>query len=119
MIYMRKHIIFFVTAGVIMLLLPFVLVKFVSSESMMIICLLLLFGINPIYSVISGIFSGGNIREFFYVPIETAVLFILGAFLFFGMDKSAFIGYAAVYLVIGGIAMVVAGVVSRSRNGRC
>lgn len=94
-------------SAAIMLLLPWGAVTFVKSNAGMAVTLLLFFVINPIYALIAGAFAGKSIKSLWSVPFLVAILFLLGAWIFFDMGESAFAIYAGVYLVIGIVAMLV------------
>lgn len=94
-------------SAAIMLLLPWAAVTFVSSNAGMAVTLLLFFVINPIYAVAAGVFAGKDIRRLWSMPVIAALLFLLGAWMFFDMGEGAFVIYAGVYLVIGIVSMLV------------
>jgi hypothetical protein len=41
------------------------------------------------------------------MPIISAVLFLLGSWIFFGMGEKAFIMYAGIYMILGVAAMII------------
>lgn len=86
---------------IIMILLPWLTVTFVKGDAGMPVCFLLFYVLNPIYSIIIGIFAGKNIKEMWSMPIISVILFLVGTWIFFDMGESAFFIYAALYLVIG------------------
>ncbi len=65
------------------------------------------FAVNPLYSVINGAFAGKDVKHLWSLPVISAVLFLIGTWIFFDMGETAFILYAAVYLVIGIMAMLI------------
>ena len=73
----------------------------------MAVCFLLFFAVNPLYSVIIGAFAGKDIRHLWSLPAISAVLFLIGTWIFFDMGETAFILYAAVYLALGIAAMLI------------
>ena len=46
-------------------------------------------------------------KHLWSLPVISAVLFLIGTWIFFDMGETAFILYAAVYLVIGIMAMLI------------
>lgn len=94
-------------SAVVMLVLPGLAVNFIKSDAGMAVCFLLFFGVNPIYSILAGVFAGRRMNAMWGLPIITAVLFLLGAWIFFDMGEQAFILYGTVYLVLGVIALLV------------
>ena len=105
---MKQSIILWMAASaVVMLAFPWIAVTFVKGDTGMAICFLLFFAVNPLYSVIIGAFAGKDIRHLWSLPVISAVLFLIGTWIFFDMGESAFILYAAVYLVLGIAAMLI------------
>lgn len=93
-------------SAAVMLLLPWAAVTFAQSDAGMAVTLLLFFAIDPIYSIISGIFTGKHIKELWSLPVMAAVLFLLGAWISFDPGEGAFVIYAGIYLVIGIVSML-------------
>ena len=73
----------------------------------MAVCFLLFFAVNPLYSVLIGVFAGKDVKHLWSLPVISAVLFLIGTWIFFDMGETAFILYAAVYLIIGIMAMLI------------
>lgn len=103
-------------SAVIMLVLPWSAVTFLKSDAGMVSVILLFFGVDPIYSVISGIFAGRDIRHLWFLPVISAAFFLTGAWIFFDSGEMAFILYAVVYLMIGILAMIISGLTSMFIN---
>ena len=105
---MKKDIILWLAAStVVTLAFPWLAVTFVKGDAGMAVCFLLFFAVNPLYSVIIGAFAGKDVKHLWSLPVISAVLFLIGTWLFFNMGETAFILYAAVYLVIGIMAMLI------------
>ena len=105
---MKKDIILWLAASaVVMLAFPWLAVTFVKGDAGMAVCFLLFFAVNPLYSVIIGAFAGKDVKHLWSLPVISAVLFLIGTWIFFDMGETAFILYAAVYLVIGIMAMLI------------
>ncbi len=105
---MKKNIILWLAASaVVMLAFPWLAVTFVKGDAGMAVCFLLFFAVNPLYSVINGAFAGKDVKHLWSLPVISAVLFLIGTWIFFDMGEIAFILYAAVYLVIGIMAMLI------------
>ena len=100
-------IIWFAVSAVLMLALPWLAVTFVKGDAGMAVCFLLFFAVNPIYCVIAGTFAGKDMRQLWSLPLVSAALFLVGTWIFFDMGETAFILYAAVYLVLGIAAMII------------
>ena len=105
---MKKNIILWLAASaLVMLAFPWLAVTFVRGDAGMAVCFLLFFAVNPLYSVLIGAFAGKDVKHLWSLPVISAVLFLTGAWIFFDMGETAFILYAAVYLVIGIMAMLI------------
>ena len=105
---MKKNIILWMAASaVVMLAFPWLAVTFVKGDAGMAVCFLLFFAVNPLYSVIIGAFAGKDVKHLWSLPVISAVLFLIGTWIFFDMGETAFILYAAVYLIIGIMAMLI------------
>lgn len=105
---MKQNIILWLAASaVVMLVFPWLAVTFVNGDAGMAVCFLLFFAVNPIYSVIIGAFAGKDIRHLWSLPFISAVLFLIGTWIFFDMGEMAFILYTVVYLAIGIVAMLI------------
>ncbi len=105
---MKKNIILWLVASaVVMLAFPWLAVTFVKGDAGMAVCFLLFFAVNPLYSMIIGAFAGKDVKHLWSLPVISAVLFLIGTWIFFDMGETAFILYAAVYLVIGIMAMLI------------
>ena len=106
--HMKKNIILWMAASaVVMLAFPWLAVTFVKGDAGMAVCFLLFFAVNPLYSVINGAYAGKDVKYLWSLPVISAVLFLIGTWIFFDMGETAFILYAAVYLVIGIMAMLI------------
>ena len=109
----KKYIMWFILSAFVMLLLPWAAVTFVKGDAGMAACFLLFFAVNPIYSVVIGIFAGRNFKEMWSLPVISAVLFLLGTWIFFDMGERAFLMYAGIYLIIGIVVMLVSALISK------
>ena len=106
--YVKKNIILWMAASaVVMLAFPWLAATFIKGDAGMAVCFLLFFAVNPLYSVLAGAFAGKDIRRLWSLPVISAALFLIGTWIFFDMGESAFILYAAVYLVLGIAAMLI------------
>ncbi len=103
----NNFILWVIVSMVIMLILPWLAISYVNSDAGMAVCFILFFAINPIYSVIMGIFAGKNRKKLWGMPVVSAVLFLLGSWIFFGMGEKAFLIYAGIYLILGITAMMI------------
>lgn len=86
---------------------PWMVVTFVKGDSGMAVCFLLFYAFNPICSVTVGAVAGKDVKHLWSLPVILAVLFLCGTWIFFEMGETAFMLYAAVYLVLGIAAMLI------------
>lgn len=113
---MKKYFISWtVASAVIMLVLPWLASAFVKGDVGMAVCFLLFFAVNPLYSVLVGIFAGKWIKALWSLPVISALLFLLGTWAFFDMGERAFLLYAGVYLVLGMLSMLISALVQKRR----
>jgi hypothetical protein len=105
---MKKIIIFWlVISAAVMLALPWLTVTFVKGDAGMAVCFLLFFSVDPLYSMITGVYAGKDVRHLWSLPVISAALFLTGTWIFFQMGEPAFVLYAAVFLALGTAAMLI------------
>ncbi len=97
----------------VMFILPFGVAKLASECAGMALCMLLFLVIDPIYSIILGVIAGRNIKTLWNLPIISAIAFLAGTWIFFDIHEPWFIVYAATYLCIGIVAMLVTNYIKR------
>ena len=102
----KRNTILLLISALVALLLPWLAVTFVKGDDGMMANFLLFFVVNPIASVLLGVFSGGNFRMAWFQPLLFAALFLLGAWVFFAVTETAFVIYAAFYLLLGYVGML-------------
>lgn len=104
-------------SAVVMLVIPWAAATFVKGDAGMAVCFLLFFAINPIHSVAIGSFAGKEMKRLWSLPVISAVLFLCGTWIFFDMGETAFILYAAAYLVLGIVAMLISMCIRKKVQG--
>lgn len=115
---MKKNIILWLAvSAAVMLALPWLAAAFVKGDAGMAVCFLLFYAVNPVYSVIIGVFAGRDIRHLWSLPVISAALFLIGSWIFFDMGETAFILYALFYLVFGTAAMLTAAFIGKKAQG--
>lgn len=112
---MKKLIIWTLLAMFLMIGCPFLAVEFAGSAGMA-VCFILFFAINPVFSVVCGVFAGKDIKRLWSLPIITAGLFLVGVWTFFEMGEIAFLWYCGCYLMIGIIAMLISAFVNKRKK---
>lgn len=113
----KKNLICILISSAVTLLLPFLAVRLVRSDVGMAVCFVLFFAINPLMSLLIGMFAGRHLKLSWYLPFLCSALFLAGAWLVFDMGEPAFLLYAAIYLIIGILAMAATALLRR-RNMR-
>lgn len=109
----KKYIMWLFLSAFVMLLLPWAAVTLVKGDAGMAACFLLFFAVNPLYSIVIGIFAGRNFKEMWSLPVISSILFLLGTWIFFDMGERAFLMYAGIYLIIGIVVMFVSALISK------
>ncbi|KAI4445932.1 hypothetical protein C823_000449 [Eubacterium plexicaudatum ASF492] len=111
---MKKNIILWLAvSAVVMLALPWIAVTFVKGDAGMAACFVLFFALNPLYSVILGVFAGKDVKHLWSLPVISAVLFLIGTWIFFDMGEMAFVLYAVVYLALGIVTMLISMIIRK------
>ena len=111
---MKKNIILWLAvSAVVMLALPWIAVTFVKGDAGMAACFVLFFALNPLYSVILGVFAGKDVKHLWSLPVISAVLFLIGTWIFFDMGETAFVLYAVVYLALGIVTMLISMIIRK------
>ncbi len=105
----------FVIAAVLMLGAPWCAVTF-FSETRMGIYFILFFAVNPLFSVIAGIFAGLEIRKMWSVPVMVSGLFVLGTWIFFELGEIAFLLYGGIYLIVGFATMILVSLIKKYKQ---
>lgn len=102
-----KTIISSIVTMILVLFLPlFLAVQFASASAGMAVCLLLFYVVNPVFSVVLGIYSGLNIKKLCYMPSFFSFLYILSVYIVLDTKDSAFLFYAGAYFLFGTTAML-------------
>ena len=82
----------------------------------MAICFVLFFALNPIYAICVGAAAGRDGRKLWALPVITALLFLIGTWLFFDWREKAFVLYALIYLFLGIAAMLISMFIKKKRK---
>lgn len=90
-----------------MLAIPWAAVEFASPDAGMALSIMMLFVIDPLAAIAVGALSAD--RRMWFMPVVGSAAYIAGAYLFIGARQmdAAFWAYAAVYLALGFIAMLI------------
>ncbi len=110
-----KILVWLLLCVVFMIMVPWLAVSFLKGDAGMAVCFFLFYALYPLFATILGMVSGRNIRRMWFMPFIAAILFLIGAWIFFDINELAFIMYAGIYLIIGIIVMLLS-VVVRKKN---
>ena len=111
---MKKVVFWILVSALVMLILPWLAVSFVKGDNGMVVCFILFYLGNPIYSILAGVYAGKDRKELWIIPVITAVLFLAGAWSIFDKNETVFVLYALIYLLLGIAAMFVSGLKKKS-----
>lgn len=113
---MSKMIRWLIASALIMFALPWSVVTFIKSDAGMAVCFILFFAVNPVFSVVLGILAGKDIKHLWSLPLISALLFLAGTWTFFEFRETAFLLYAAIYLILGASAMLISVFVKKKKE---
>lgn len=109
----------FIWTGVSVVLLvglPWFIVTAIHSDAAMAACFLLFYAIDPVLAIAAGMFAGKDTRRLWFLPILIPLLFLLGTWLCFAPPDPVFVGYAFVYVLLGGTTMLIFFVMTKRRK---
>jgi len=109
----KTGLLWLASSAAIMLVLPWCAVTFVKGDGAMAVCFLLFFAVDPLYAILTGVFSGKNTAGRWWLPLLAAGSFLAGAWLLFDPGETAFLLYAVFYLLLGLAAMAVTHLLGR------
>ena len=89
----------------VMLVFPWLTYTFIKGDTGMAVCFVLFFVIDPLFSIICGVFASRKPKKLWVCPLMTGILFILGCWLAYEMGEGAFVVYGIGYCAIGAAAM--------------
>lgn len=113
-----KKIVYYLTASIFLLfIVPWLAVTFAASDAGMIISILLLFAVNPMYSIFVGIVAGKHMKTLWWLPLVTTLIFLAGAWTVWDMGEPAFLLYGGCYLLISSVAMLLRAFANKKRAG--
>ena len=110
---MKKIVFWLIISACVMFVLPWMAVAFVNGNGAMAACFILFFAVNPVFSIILGVFSGEDAKRLWWLPVVSAVFFLAGTWMFFDAGETAFILYAAGYLALGIAAMLISALIRK------
>ena len=102
-----------ILTAIVMLVLPWLTFMFIKGDAGMAVCFILFYVLNPLFSIICGVFSGKNPKKLWFCPLMTGILFIVGCWISFEMGEGAFVVYGIGYSAIGAAAMGISVLLSK------
>lgn len=99
---------------IVMVILP-VIYLFTPADWGMSLCVLSFLCINPVFSIGLGIYAGEQIRELWYMPLISTLMYLLTAWVIFGIE-TAFLIYAGFYLILAYPAMGIRWLVEKRKE---
>ena len=115
---MNKFLTYLMITAFIMVGVPWVIVSFVKGEPGTMAIKILLYGVYPLYSFIVGLYAGKNAKVRFLLPVLTAAFFLGGVWMFFEWGEPVYKMYAAGYLILGVIGMLMRAMIRHYRRGK-
>ncbi len=113
---MKKNILTsLISSAVLMILIPFLAVTFAKSDAGMAICFILFYAINPIFSLINGVWAT-PFKKMWCLPIIPPIFFLAGVWIFFELGEPAFLIYAIAYLVLGYISALITALIKSRKK---
>ena len=91
---------------------PFLAVLF-ATDAGMAVCLLSFYIINPVVSILNGVFSGKDLKKQWYAHLFVPAIFLITAWSLFTFTETIFIVYAAVYLLLGAASTLITSLVTK------
>lgn len=101
----KKLIIWIACATLILIVLPGVM-KVLPRDFSFIMSVLLFYTINPVFSLVSGIFAGCDTKSCWWVCLAVGAIFILGSWVFIAPINTDFIVYSIFYILVASVAMI-------------
>lgn len=100
-----------ISAGIgivlIMVVLPWVVASQIPAEYKSFFTPILLHYINPLFLLFTGLHMGNASKKLWFMPIISSGVFLLAAVLLFSPWKTAYLWYAAGYIVLGYATMLI------------
>lgn len=104
-----KHpaVVWTAAALVLFTLVPWVVCFVIRSDAAMAICFILWYAIDPVFAIAAGMFAGRDPKHLWFLPLLLPVLFLLASWTCFEWGDPGYLGFALMYLLLGGTTMFV------------
>lgn len=115
---MRKHPLLFGTllSAAVMIALPVCVFSFGTEVTGMMLILTVWFVVDPIWSILIGMYAGSDAAKRWPLPLISGALFVPGCWMGLSDYSADFLVYAGAYIFIAAAAMLVTALVHRSRS---
>lgn len=100
----------------LMYLCPFILAKMVNGSDGLALLFILLFFVNPIYSIMVGIAAGKDFYNSLYYPFVVAIIFVSGYMIVFETNDYGLLVYAGIYLLLAVTSMVITYLIEKKNS---
>ena len=100
----------------ILIILPIIVANVVPSDAGMMASIVLFMVINPIFALITGIFSGKRRRERSGLPLFFVFFYVMGTWISFEWGSTQFFGYALAYFAISFVAMLISSYITDKKS---
>ena len=111
----NKLIISLTSMFVILFVLPLIFVNLAQPHEFMGIMIIFFFGVNPLAIVVISALVGKDIKKMWWTPIVFNIIFLLSYWIVLKEVILDLSFYAAIYLVLGMISMIVSKLVVKNK----
>ena len=111
-----KKVLYAVLLSLFVLFFPALLAVLFAGTNGMAICFILFFAVNPVYFAALGYFCSLSFKTRWYLPILSAVVYVLSMIVLFDPTETAWYIYAGLYLFISLAVGVTAALVKKSKS---
>ena len=105
-----------ICSALLMIILPWFGVSFISPESGMAFLICTFFAVNPIFFALLGLDVGKNLKKNWFLPLVSALLYVVGTWVFYDAWNMVFAVYALAYIVISAVAAGITVLKSKKNN---
>lgn len=113
---LKKILDLLVLTILLMYLCPFILAKMVNGSDGLALLFILLFFVNPIYSIMVGIAAGKDFYNSLYYPFVVPIIFVSGYMIVFETNDYGLLVYAGIYLLLAVTSMVITYLIEKKNS---
>ena len=97
----KKEWLWILLSILVMIGLPYFVLRFVPSDSAMMATILLFFAVDPLFSIFTGILAAERKGWIWLLPLLNVLFYCGGVWFWFEFDEPDFLIYASLYLILG------------------